>query len=114
MHGNPYFEHLKRMRRGDDKKPAPRKPTDYQFYMHHPDHKEKVADRFASEHGQDLPRDQQLSLRCRLAGELLQDEPEEVRDKLKVEREEMHKFALAGWKEAEEGMPSVVPEVQAE
>ncbi|KAJ6448527.1 hypothetical protein C8R45DRAFT_1115213 [Mycena sanguinolenta] len=54
IEGNPFFHNLKEMRKRNDK-PAPKRPTDYQYYLQHPDYKDTLEERFNSEHA-DAPR----------------------------------------------------------
>jgi hypothetical protein len=112
IHGNPYFGYLSRMRRQDQEPPLKR-PADYQFYKRHPDFKDAVAERFEEECA-DEPRSQHLKLRCKLAWEMLEEEPQEVKQRLKQECDDAHAEELEDYKNSEEGLPSVDPEVQAE
>ncbi|KAJ6534552.1 hypothetical protein B0H10DRAFT_2246880, partial [Mycena sp. CBHHK59/15] len=82
VYGNPYFTYLLRMRRQEDE-PPPKWPTDFQFYMRHPYYKEGVADRFEDLYG-DEPRSKHIALRCKVAREMLAEEPEDVRERVKV------------------------------
>ncbi|KAJ6631805.1 hypothetical protein B0H10DRAFT_2206221 [Mycena sp. CBHHK59/15] len=113
IYGNPYFEHLSRMRRQNDE-PPPKRFADYQFYLQHPDYKGGVNEQFAEEGGDDLPHGKKLALRCDIAKRLLAAEPEEVRESLKAEAEEAHEQELQEYEDAEEGLPSVDPKVQQE
>ncbi|KAJ6631638.1 hypothetical protein B0H10DRAFT_2207261 [Mycena sp. CBHHK59/15] len=113
IYGNPYFEHLSRMRRQNDE-PPPKWLADYQFYLQHPDYKGGVNEQFGEEGGDDLPRGKKLALRCDIAKRLLAAEPEEVRESLKAEVEEAHEQELQEYEDVEEGLPSVDPKVQQE
>ncbi|KAJ6629629.1 hypothetical protein B0H10DRAFT_2208589 [Mycena sp. CBHHK59/15] len=110
IYGNPYFTYLSLMRRQEDE-PPPKRPTDFQFYMRHPEYKEGVADRFEDLYG-DEPRSKHIALRCKVAREMLAEEPEDVRERVKVECDEAHAEEMAVYEEGGEGLPSVDPEVQ--
>jgi hypothetical protein len=81
--------------------------------MRHADFKDAVAARFEDEHG-DAPLSKQLSLRCQVARDMLAEEPEEVKARLKKENEEAHTPEMEEYENSEQGLPSVDPEVQAE
>lgn len=112
MYGNPYFAYLAELRaRNDD--PRPRKPTEYHFYMQHADFKDKVSARFEEEHS-NAPVKQHLMLCCKLAIKMLEEEPNEVKEKLREERLQAHKKAKEEYEAADDGLPSCDPKVQKE
>ncbi|KAJ7204808.1 hypothetical protein GGX14DRAFT_398144 [Mycena pura] len=112
MYGNPYFTWLSRLRRHEDE-PPPKRPLDFQFYMRHPDYKEKVAERFQELYS-DEPRAAHIALRCQVARELPAEESDEVRAQLKQECDDAHAEEMAVYEEGGDALPSVDPEVQKE
>ncbi|KAJ7725578.1 hypothetical protein B0H16DRAFT_1736105 [Mycena metata] len=108
---NPYAPWLARFRRPEGS--APKRVTDYQFYMQHEDFKAAVEAEFQARHGH-KPREQHLALRCEVAREFFQAEPEQVKERIREEAREEHKEQVELWKDAEEGLPSVREEDQQE
>lgn len=113
IHANPYFQYLAQEMRTREHHTAPKRQTDYQFYMRHLDFKDQVAERFEADHAHE-PRKQHLSLRCQLAREMLAEEPEEVRERVHKECDEAHAREMKEYEEEDEGLPSPDPEVQQE
>jgi hypothetical protein len=112
IYGNPFFTYLGQMRHQEDEAP-PKRQTDFHFYLRHPDYKDAVADRFEELYS-DAPRSQHIALRCKVAREMLAAEPEEVRERLKMECDNAHAEELAAYEEEGQGLPSVEEEIQAE
>ncbi|KAJ7029944.1 hypothetical protein C8F04DRAFT_1264286 [Mycena alexandri] len=110
IQGNPFFEYLAELRRNGSVM-APRRQSDAQFYLAHPDFKDAIAERFQEEHG-DAQKGQALSLRCKLARRMLFEESEEVQLRIKRECDEAHAEDVAEYNASQEGLPSVDPEVQ--
>jgi predicted restriction endonuclease len=108
---NPYTPWLACLRRPDE--PSPKRTTDYQFYMRHDDYKKAVDDEFKFRHW-DEPRHNHLALRCKIAREMFDREPEEVKDRIRKEALEEHEEEKQQWKDAEEGLPSADEEDQKE
>lgn len=102
IQGNPFFEYLARLR--GDSEIAPRRKHDHQYYMSHPDFKDAVKARFDEEYG-DEPKATQLSLRCSVARNLLDAEPQEVKDRMKKECNEEHAREVEAFKQSGDGMP---------
>jgi hypothetical protein len=88
--------------------PAPKALPDHQFYMRHPQHKEKVAEEYRIQYPQNCT--DAIKERNRIAAELLKKEPEEVREALKREAAEELTVAKEKHEEAKRGLPSDVPE----
>ncbi|KAF8134148.1 hypothetical protein K438DRAFT_1997808 [Mycena galopus ATCC 62051] len=112
MHGNPYFAYLANLRRDETDGP-PKRPSDYQFYMHHPDFKEAVDERFENECGDDT-KSRKISVRCRIARELFERGSEDMQKRIKKECDDAHTENLEAYKDTEEGLPLVEPDVQRE
>ncbi|KAJ7858431.1 hypothetical protein B0H13DRAFT_1901814 [Mycena leptocephala] len=108
---NPYTPWLARLRRPDE--PSPKRTTDYQFYMRHDDYKKAVDDEFKLRHW-DEPRHNHLALRCKIAREMFDLEPDVVKDRIRQEALEEHEDEMQQWRDAEEGLPSVNEEDQKE
>ncbi|KAJ7241842.1 hypothetical protein C8J57DRAFT_1526638 [Mycena rebaudengoi] len=111
LHKNPYFAWLSKMH--EVEAPAPKRLADYQYYMQHDDFKNRVTKRFNIESCVE-PRSKHITLRCKIAREMLEAEPEDVKKRLKEEADVEHEDALARHQEEDEGMPSVDPAVQEE
>ncbi|KAJ7604016.1 hypothetical protein FB45DRAFT_881025 [Roridomyces roridus] len=111
IRGNPFFSHLKMMRKCDETS-APRLLPDWQYYMQHDDHKKKISDAFEKAGYDKEPSNQHLTLRGALARDFLAKETEEERQRLEDEQAATHAAALEESEETEEGMPSVDPEIQ--
>ncbi|KAJ7106176.1 hypothetical protein C8R44DRAFT_886068 [Mycena epipterygia] len=109
IQGNPYFGFLAQMRKRSDE-PPPKRVSDYQYYLQHPDFKEKVAAQFAIASDSE-PKSKHLAIRCRVARELLAEESEEVRQQLKEEAKEVHEQEMAEYEEEDQGLLSVDPEM---
>jgi hypothetical protein len=82
--------------------------------MQHENYKPKVQARFEAAKGSELLAAHQLSLRCDIAREMLEEEPEEVKARLRQEIVEEHAELLAEHKEACEGAPSGDPDNREE
>jgi hypothetical protein len=108
---NPWTPWLARLRRPDDK--SPKRITDYQFYMQHPDFKERVATTFHDKHW-DAPRAERLARRCEVAREMFQAELEEVKTRIREEAKEEHEGEVRRWQDAIDGLPSMDPVDQEE
>ncbi|KAJ7071709.1 hypothetical protein B0H15DRAFT_957613 [Mycena belliarum] len=111
LDANPFTPWLARLRRPTDA--APKRITDYQFYMQHIDFKGRVAARFDELHW-DAPRTKHLSLRCAVAREMFEQEPQAVKNRIREEaaaelREERSRYA-----DADLGLPSVEEADRAE
>lgn len=112
IHGNPFFEHLARLRRSEGEE-APKRLSDFQFFMRHPDFKDAVSERYEEEYP-DAPREKMLSLRCRVTREMLEEESEEVRERIKKECDEAHAEDLEAFQDSGEGCPDPDAEAQKE
>jgi hypothetical protein len=110
IQGNPFFEYLARLR-GSNSEIAPRRKHNHQYYMSHPDFKDAVKARFDEEYG-DEHKATQLSLRCSVARNLLDAEPQEVKDQMKKECNEEHTREVEAFKQSGDGMPD--PDVAAQ
>ncbi|KAJ7436472.1 hypothetical protein B0H11DRAFT_2256177 [Mycena galericulata] len=108
---NPFGPWLTRLRRPESR--APKRITDYQFYMQHTEFRDAVAAKFF-EGGTDPKGRDRLTVRCKIAQELFEEEPADVKLRIRNEAIEEHKNELAAWKEADEGLPSLDDEEQAE
>jgi succinate dehydrogenase/fumarate reductase flavoprotein subunit len=111
IHGNPFFEHLARLRRDKSATGPPKRPADFQWYMCHTDFKEGVSERFLEEHG-DKPKEQHIALRCQVAKAMLEEESEEVQSQIKAECDAAHAEDLEAYKEGGGGLPDANPEAQ--
>jgi hypothetical protein len=90
--------------------PLPKAIPDHQFYMRHPQHKEKVAKEFLVRYPQGPVGDNALKERNRVAAELLLGEPAEVREAMKKEAAKQLIAAREKHEDARRGLPSNVPE----
>jgi hypothetical protein len=81
--------------------------------MSHEDFKEHIAKRFSEEYP-DEPKVHQLSACYKLAAEMLEEELEEVKARIKQECDEAHAEDLRKYRENEEGVPDADPGVQHE
>ena len=93
--------------------PSPKAIPIHQFYMRHPQYKEKVAAEFQAQYPNSdncSPNHNALKERNRIAAELLQKESDEVQETLKREAQEELETAKARHEEARTGLPSNVPE----
>ncbi|KAJ7732734.1 hypothetical protein DFH07DRAFT_780844 [Mycena maculata] len=111
IHGNPYFEYLAKMWNDEG---APRKPTEYHFYMNHPEFKERVraAGDEAAAKEEDLKK--RIAARGKIARKMLAAEPPDVQKRLLDERDAAHRAAMEEYEASDPGLPSVDPAVQAE
>ncbi|KAF8218388.1 hypothetical protein K438DRAFT_1747552 [Mycena galopus ATCC 62051] len=112
MHGNPYFRYLANLRCNETDGP-PKCPSDYQFYMHHPDFRDAVNEQFEEECS-DNTKARKISLRCRIAKEMLEEEMEDVKKRIATECDEAHAEVLEEYKDTGEGLPSPDADVQRE
>ncbi|KAJ7025305.1 hypothetical protein C8F04DRAFT_1269332 [Mycena alexandri] len=108
---NPYTPWLARLCRPAE--PAPKRISDYQYYMQHADFRDKVATQFQREYP-DIGRGEALAARCKVARALFEAEPEEVKSRMREESMKEHEAMLEEWKEADEGLPSVDEEDREE
>jgi hypothetical protein len=90
--------------------PMPKGCPPHQFYMRHPQHKEKVAAEYKARYPRGPVGDNAIKERNRIAMDMLQAEPEEVREALKKEAAEELKIAKERYEDARRGLPSDVPE----
>ncbi|KAJ7755133.1 hypothetical protein B0H16DRAFT_1722345 [Mycena metata] len=108
---NPYTPWLARLRRPDQV--CPKRVTDYQYYMQHDDYKEAVQNEFKTRHW-DRPHNEHLALRCKVVCEFFEAEPEDVKDRIRLDAREEHEEEVARWRDAEDGLPSTNEEEQQE
>ncbi|KAJ7840330.1 hypothetical protein B0H14DRAFT_2587555 [Mycena olivaceomarginata] len=87
--GNPFFEHLSQLRHREQTL-APKRMSDYQYYMQHKEFKDAVRERFEDEYEEGESRARQIDARCRIAKEMLEDEPQDVRDRITRECDKAH------------------------
>ncbi|KAJ7111418.1 hypothetical protein C8R44DRAFT_883216 [Mycena epipterygia] len=107
IQGNPFFDYLCDLRKRNDE-PPPRHLPNWQYYMQHADFKGVLSEHWDAEK-EDVPKKKRLVRRAEIAWEMLQEEPQKVREKLNREAEEAHKQALQEYEEADEGLLSVHP-----
>ncbi|KAJ7727089.1 hypothetical protein B0H16DRAFT_1735355 [Mycena metata] len=112
IHANPYFEHLARLRRHQDEAP-PKRLADFQFYMRHRDYKDAVEEKF-SRLADSVDKAHRLALRCRIAKEMLESEPQDVQEMIKTKCDDAHAEDMATYEESGEGLPSFSTEGQEE
>jgi hypothetical protein len=110
IQGNPYFGFLSKLRHHDDSI-APRRPSDFQFYMRHDEYKDAVMQQYIERYS-DQPKEKQLALRCKVAIEMLAEEPDEVKERLVAECDTAHAEDLEAFKEKEEPEPDADEEIQ--
>ncbi|KAJ6480747.1 hypothetical protein C8R47DRAFT_1218593 [Mycena vitilis] len=108
---NPFTPWLARLRRPEEK--APKRITDYQYYMQHEEFKAQVMGLFEERHW-DAPRDEQLARRCEVARELFKKEPQSVKERIRAEAEAELQAEKTRWEEASEGLPSLEDAEQEE
>ncbi|KAJ7837787.1 hypothetical protein B0H14DRAFT_3459926 [Mycena olivaceomarginata] len=115
IQGNPFFEHLSQLRRREQTS-APKHMSDYQYYMQHKEFKDAIRERFEDEYEEGESRARQIDACCRIAKEMLEDEPQDVRDRITRECDEAHARDLEAFKEDEEedGLAVVDAEVQSQ
>lgn len=101
--GNPWSPFLKQLCRPTG--PAPKRSTDFQFYMTHKDYCGKVANVFAEKHP-NTPKDQRLAVMCKVSQELLAGETEEVKARLLEEAKAEHEELLEAHRLGQEGLSS--------
>ncbi|KAJ7758851.1 hypothetical protein DFH07DRAFT_958252 [Mycena maculata] len=92
MGNNPFSPWLARLRRLHGS--APKRITDYQFYMQHDEFKAAVARKFEEDHW-DADRGDHLRLRCDVARTMFSAEPQEVKDQIRAEAKEELKEELS-------------------
>jgi hypothetical protein len=90
--------------------PMPKGVNLNQFYMRHPQFKEKVTAEYNARYPRGPVGDTAIKERNRIAAEMLQKEPDEVREALKKEAADELKVAKERYEEARRGLPSDVPE----
>jgi hypothetical protein len=81
--------------------------------MQHPDFKGRVQDEFAARGYASRDVKSHISLRCKVAQDLLAEETQDIKNIVKEGANEEYKQLLAEHKEAMEGTPSVRVEDQA-
>ncbi|KAJ7642310.1 hypothetical protein DFH06DRAFT_1137331 [Mycena polygramma] len=108
---NPFTPWLSRLRRPEGK--APKRITDYQYYMQHDKYKDSVNALFMERHW-DAPRDEHLARRCDVARELFKLEPQTVKDEIRKEAQAELEAERTRWEDAEEGLPSLEEAEQEE
>jgi hypothetical protein len=108
--GNPWNTLLKSLRLPEG--PPPKQISDYQFYLQHPDFKDKIADEYAANHA-DTPNEQRLKTKCAIARKFLEEEPQEVKTRIREEAAAEHAMLMEKHKNGMEGLPSVNEEDQA-
>lgn len=111
MTASPFTPWLARLRRPDGA--CPKRVTDYQFYMQHDEFKARVESEFQIRYGHE-PRNQHLTLRCKVAREFFEAESEDVKVRIRAEARLEHEDQVEQWKDAEEGLPSANEEEQKE
>jgi hypothetical protein len=89
--------------------PAPKRIVDYQFYMQHPDFKEKVAQEYSENH-LGTPKKDRLKVKCEIARTLLEAESEEVKARIRAEAVAEHEALLEAHNKAFEGTPPATEE----
>ncbi|KAJ7738199.1 hypothetical protein B0H16DRAFT_1761907 [Mycena metata] len=112
IHTNPYFEHLARLRRHQDEA-LPKRLADFQFYMCHHDYNDAVEERF-SELADSVDKAYRLALRCKIAKEMLESEPQDVQEMIKTKCDDAHGEDMVTYEESGEGLPSFSTERQEE
>ncbi|KAJ7880721.1 hypothetical protein B0H14DRAFT_2566122 [Mycena olivaceomarginata] len=110
IQGNPYFGFLSKLWHHNDSI-APRRPSDFQFYMRHDDYKDAVMQQYIERYG-DQPKDKQLALHCKVAIKMLAEEPDKVKEWLVAECDAAHAEDLEVFKEKEEPEPDADEEIQ--
>ena len=90
--------------------PAPKAIPDHQFYMKHPQYKEKVAEVYRLRHPGGSAGDNAINERNKIAIEPLQNEPKDVQEALKSKAAEELKVAKSRHEEAKRGLLSDRPE----
>jgi hypothetical protein len=109
--GNPFATLLKSLHLPN--LAPPRCIPDYQFYMQHPEFRTQVQEEFLVRGYGERAASLHISLRCKVAQDMLADESAEVKARIKEEGAEEHRELLAEHNAAEEGLPSVKEEDQA-
>jgi hypothetical protein len=90
--------------------PAPKAIPIHQFYMRHPQHRDKVSKECQDQYPSGIVGPNAINVRNRIAVELFQKETEEVRKALEREAAEELKDAKEKHEEARKGLPSDVPD----
>jgi hypothetical protein len=85
--------------------PPPKRIADHQFYMQHPDFKQKVLEEYATNYAE-TPRNQRLAVKCKIAHTLLENESEEVKCRIKQEAAEEHEALAEAYTNRTEALPS--------
>ncbi|KAJ7055432.1 hypothetical protein C8F01DRAFT_1211630 [Mycena amicta] len=93
---------------------APRRLTEHQFYMSHPDFKDKVNDRFVELGHHRVESRKKIALRCAVAVELLEKEDDAVKERIRQEVEAEHQATTEAFENAKVGGPSPLQEDQQE
>ncbi|KAK7013927.1 hypothetical protein R3P38DRAFT_3206497 [Favolaschia claudopus] len=105
--GHPWKKFLKSLRTPDT--PPPKRLSDQQYYMTQKAYADKVTKKFKEDHP-NAHRDQRLALRCDVAKELLEAEPQDVQDRIHAEAEKKHADALQAYQAAVAGAPPMTEE----
>ncbi|KAJ7048115.1 hypothetical protein C8F01DRAFT_1290241 [Mycena amicta] len=109
---NPFKSWLKQLRTPAGN--APRRLTEHQFYMSHPDFKDKVNDRFVELGHHRVESRKKITLRCAVAVELLEKEDDAVKERIRQEVEAEHQATTEAFENAKVGGPSPLQEDQQE
>jgi hypothetical protein len=102
--GNAWLPFLKQLRRPEGH--APKQIANHQFYMQHPDFRQKVLDKYAADYA-DTPKNKCLMVQCEITQTLLEAEGEEVKALIRKEAEAEHAALLEAHNSELEGLPSV-------
>jgi hypothetical protein len=85
--------------------PAPKHSTNFQFYMTHKYYCSKVANVFAEKHP-NMPKDQCLTVMCKISQDLLAGKTKEVKARLLEEAKAEHEELLEAHRLGQEGLSS--------
>jgi hypothetical protein len=95
---------LKQLRRPEG--PALKRIAGHQFYLQHPDFKQKVLDEYNANHA-GTPKNKRLMVQCQIARALLEEESEEVKTRIRQEAAAEHEALLDAHNNDLMGLPSV-------
>jgi hypothetical protein len=95
---------LKQLRRPEG--PPLKRISDHQFYMQHPDFRQKIMEVYTTQHA-DTPKNQRLTVQCQIARTLLEEEGEDVKTRIREEATAEHRALLEQHNNEAEGLPSV-------
>ncbi|KAJ7161805.1 hypothetical protein C8R43DRAFT_1123523 [Mycena crocata] len=93
--------------------PQPKRMADYQLYMQMDEFKDRVVDKLTQDFP-NVPREEALAARCKVARELLAAEPQDVKDRVRQAADDEHAVEIEAWREANDGLPSPADVDQAE